>query len=346
MMMWQSTGYRSLFPAAAAVLLCVACGAIPDYRTLVAVDLHPPEFLGATAPDPLTVLLRFDETIRPLPDTVSIAPALPISSVRAEEGSLVVALGSSQRVGERYAITASVEDEHRNSTSVVTSFYGFNSELPSVLINEFITQGSSTHPDLVELRVVVAGNTAGMCLYEGMPSNWDDRIVLPAIRVSAGDYLLVHFKPEGVPEEIDEVTATDLSGGIDASPAAFDLWVEGGSGLSGNNGVLSLYSCPGGRILDAVVYSNRTSESDTSYGGFGSLDVYARVVELESTGQWMHASEHIVPEDAVDPEDSTATRSICRARDGVDTDSNGDWHITPTSGSTFGGPNNDEVYVP
>ena len=332
--------------AAAATLLCVSCGAIPDYRTLVAVDLHPPEFLGAMATDAHTVVLRFDEEIRSLPDTVSIVPATAVSTVRADGSSLVVALSTSQRIGEHYTLSASVEDEHRNSTSIVTSFYGFNDDLPSVIINQFITQGSSTHPDLVELRVLEAGNTAGMCLYEGMPSNWDDRIVLPPIRVSTNDFVLVHFKPEGVPEEVDEVAATDLSGGLDASATAYDLWVDGGTGLSGNNGVLSLFSCPGGDILDAVVYSNRTADSDTAYGGFGSLDVYARVLELEKSGQWEHSAEHITPEDAVDPEDSTATRSICRASDGSDTNSRGDWHITPTSGSTFGETNSDEVYAP
>jgi hypothetical protein len=52
------------------------------------------------------------------------------------------------------------------------------------------------------------------------------------------------------------------------------------------------------------------------------------------------------PEDVVDPEDSTATRSMSRGSDGADTDTAADWHITPTSGYTFGGPNTDEVYEP
>lgn len=332
--------------AALAALLCFACGAIPDYRTLTAVDLHPPEFLGATATDPRTVVLRFDEKVRALPETVAVVPDVGVSSVRADGSTLVVGLSTSQLVGERYTLSASVEDEHRNSTSIVTSYYGFNGDLPGVLINEFTTQGSSTHPDLVELRVLDAGNTAGLCLYEGMPSNWDNRIVLPPIQVSRGDYVLVHFKPQGIPEEVDEVDATDLSGGLDASASAYDLWVDGGDGLSGNNGVLSLFGCPGGSLLDAVVYSNRTSDSDSDYGGFGSLDVYTRVLELEKHGQWVHLGAHIAPEDAVDPDDSTATRSICRGSDGGDTDSRADWHITPTSGSTFGEVNTDEVYVP
>ncbi len=332
--------------ALASVWLGAACGPIPDYRTLVEVDLHPPEFLGALARDSRRVVLRFDETVVALPKSVSLTPNVDIESVRGEDCELVVTLSSNQAVGTAYAIEASVEDTCGNSTSVITSFYGFNPDVPALLINEFITQGSTTHPDLVELLVLESGNTAGMCLYEGMPGNWDNRIVLPSIDVEAGDYLLVHFKPQGLAEEIDEVELTDLSGGLDASLAAYDLWVERGDGLSGNNGVLSLFRCPGGDIIDAVVYSNRTSDSDSNYGGFGSRDVYERVLELEPSGQWKRNGAHIAPEDAVDPDPSTATRSMCRGSNAGDSDSRADWHITPTSGSTFGEVNSDEVYVP
>ena len=329
-----------------AALFGNSCGPIPDYRTLVEVDLHPPQFLGAVAVDPRTVLLRFDEKVIERPATTTIVPETAISSVAADGELLTVCLGSDQAIGTEYAVEVSVEDECRNSTTVLTKFYGFNPDLPRVLINEFITQGSTTHPDLVELWVAERGNTAGMCLYEGVQQNWDDRLILPPIAVEPGDYLLVHFKPQGLPEEVDETERTDISGGLDSSLNAFDLWVRQGGGLSGNNGVLSLYSCPGGRILDAVVYSNRTSESDTNYAGFGSADVYARVCALEAAGAWTFTGEHIAPEDAVNPDPSTATRSIARDSRSGDTDGRSDWHITPTSGSTFGELNGDAVYVP
>ncbi len=324
----------------------LSCGPIPDYRTLVEVDLHPPQFLGAVSESSQTVVLRFDEAVVALPETVSIVPALPIHAVEAQEDEVVIALDSPQVVGEHYAVELCVEDAHRNSTTLIAGFYGFNPHLPRLLINEFITQGSSTHPDLVELCALTGGNTAGMCLYEGMPPNWDDRMVLPPIEIAAGEFILVHFKPQGIEEEVDEVTDKELSGGLDASPEAYDLWVAGGSGLSGNNGVLSLYSCPDGSILDAVVYSNRTSESDTDYAGFGTKDVYERVCALEPTGEWLFSGDHLAPEDAIDPDPSTSTRSVARGREPTDTNLRTDWHITPTSGATFGAPNTDEVYVP
>lgn len=321
-----------------------SCGPIPDYRALTEVDLHPPQFLGALAPDARTVALQFDEEVSALPASVSVAPAVEVVGVRAHGSELIISLAADQRAGAAYTVEASVEDPGRNSTTVITTFYGFNPSLPELLINEFITQGSGNHPDVVELLVIKGGNTAGICLYEGVAANWDDRKVLPPIEVLPGDFLLVHFKPQGLPEELDETAGPDLSAGLDASPGAYDLWVKGGSGLSGNNGVLSLYSCPNGTILDAVVYSNRTASSDTDYGGFGSRSVWERVQEIERAGQWRTAGEKIIPEDAVNPDDSTSTRSISRSRSRVDTNGPADWHITPTSGASFGSENTDAVY--
>ena len=51
------------------------------------------------------------------------------------------------------------------------------------------------------------------------------------------------------------------------------------------------------------------------------------------------------PEDGVDPEGSTGTRSICRAA-GEDTDTRRVWHIVPTRQASFGRENSQEVYIP
>ena len=221
-----------------------------------------------------------------------------------------------------------------------------------MLINEVTTQGSSTHPDVVELRLHSAGNLGGLTLYAGAPSEHDGRIVFPAVDLPAESYVVAHFKPEGLAEEINELTDPTASGGLDASDTGWDFWVDGASGISGNNGAVSLYAQPGGRLIDAIVYSNRTSDSDERYRGFGSKSALAMVDRVAADGGWLAAGAGgadaalLRPEDAVDPEDSTATRSISRGTDGADTDTAADWHITPTSGYSFGAPNTDEVYVP
>ena len=164
--------------------------------------------------------------------------------------------------------------------------------------------------------------------------------------VVAGDYVVVHFRPQGIPEEINETTDRAASGGRNASPDAWDYWVSGGTGLSTNNGVLSLVENPLGGYIDAVIYSNRTSESDTRYRGFGSRKMLARADAVVEAGQWVAAGRAVVPEDAIPSGASTATRSMSRRSDGRDTNSAADWHITPTRGSTPGSVNTDEVHAP
>jgi hypothetical protein len=181
-------------------------------------------------------------------------------------------------------------------------------------------------------------------IYQGTSSSYDDRLVFPAFPIRAGQYLLVHFKPEGIPEEIDETGDPGISGGLDACDTAFDFWVPGGAGLSGNNGVISLYGNPGGAVVDGVVYSNRTSDSDLLYGGFGTRAAWERAQELVRDGGWRIDGEVVCPEDAVDPEGSTGTRSLCRDAGSTDTDSREDWHIVPTLGFSFGTANSEEVH--
>ena len=69
--------------------------------------------------------------------------------------------------GEKGILQGAVEDNARNSLYFTISLYGYNDRVPKVLINEFTTQGSSAHPDRVELLVLEAGDTAGMVFYDG-----------------------------------------------------------------------------------------------------------------------------------------------------------------------------------
>jgi len=194
--------------------------------------------------------------------------------------------------------------------------------------------------------VLADGNLGGVVFYVGSPESCDARLVFPPLEVKAGSFVVVHLKPSGDPSEVDETTDPAASGGRDASSTAWDFWLRDGSGLPGNNGCVSICERPGGPCRDAVLWSNRTAESDEQYGGFGSEVMRARAEELSRCGAWVGAGGKISPEDAVNPEGSTGTRSICRSSASVDTNSASDWHIVPTRKASFGSENSDEVYVP
>jgi hypothetical protein len=325
--------------------LFASCGPFIDIRERLEPDVSPPLLLGIRAVSETEVEIAFDEPPCCQPESIRTDPPLQLAAVRSEGCTLILYLAG-QLPGRPYRLEAVVEDEKGNGLHFLALFYGFNPDVPELLINEFTTRGTGNHPDTVELKAVAGGNMGGLVIYEGTPGNFDDRLVFPAFEVQAGDFLLVHFKPQDVPEEIDETEDKAASGGLDASELAYDFWVPAGSGISGNNGVISLYERPGGKILDGVLYSNRTSDSDQSCGGFGTRDSLERAEELTADGGWQITGERVRPEDALSPEGSTGTRSLCRDRASTDTDSAADWHIVPTLGFTFGMENSDEVYAP
>ena len=344
---------RNIFSALAAVLLPAACGPLASVRELAEADLTPPTLLEVTAPAAGRLELGFDEPCTLDAKELRCEPPLELEPLADDSGSppapdtRVLLRTGEQHPGREYLLEAAAEDARGNRLTFLARFHGFNPRVPGLLLNEVTPRGSGSHPDLLELLVTADGDMGGLTLYQGTPHSWQDRLVFPSFPVSAGDFILVHFKPEGLPEELDETESRNVSGGLDACETAFDHWIrEGSGGLSGNNGVLSLYARPGGPLLDGLLYSDRTSASDETWRGFGTAATLERAEELVRDGGWRIAGERVQPEDAVSPEGSSGTRSIGRSSAPVDTDGREDWHVVPTRGATFGAVNCDEVYTP
>jgi hypothetical protein len=330
--------------AAATLGLLAACSPLPWPRGSEP-DLRPPGIEEVNATGPGSVVVAFDEEAALEAGSVRIEPPLAVREV-SPAGRAVTITVDDQVPGRAYRLEATARDGRGNSTTFLAEFYGFNGRVPGVLINEFTPRGSSDHPDLLELKVLADGDLGGVVLYVGTPSDFEARLVFPSFEVAGGSYLVVHCRPTGDPAEIDETGDPAASGGADASPSTRDFWFRGSAGLGGNNGVISIYERPGGRILDGVLYSNRTSDSDERYRGFGTSDVLERAEELVRDGGWRVVGASVAPEDGVSPEGSTATRSLCRSSTSIDTDARTDWHVVPTRGSTFGADNRDEEYAP
>jgi hypothetical protein len=324
--------------------LVAGCGPVPDSRS-AEVDLRPPLVQAVDTAGPDEIRILFDEDAWLMVEKTEIRPPLAISGV-TEAAKEIVIRGEAQVPGRAYTLEAEARDARGNSASFFADFYGWNPRVPRLLINEFTPRGSGNHPDLIELKVCSEGDMGGVVLYLGTPESFDERLVFPSFQVSRGSFIVVHCKPTGEPVEVNETADTAASGGLDASDHAFDFWIPGATGLPGNNGVLSLYERPGGKILDGVLYSNRSSQSDERYRGFGSAEMLARADELVKAGGWKPAGARVLPEDGVSPEGSTGTRSIGRGSASADTDTSEDWHVVPTRKASFGAENSDEVYAP
>ncbi len=307
-------------------------------------DLQPPQLQALAMEGPHLIVARFNEVTSVSPEDIIIQPHLGALEVSVEDSTISVTTERAAEVGRPYTVEATARDEAGNTLTFMLRVTGYNPSPARLIINEFTCQGSGNRPDLVELLVTESGNLGGVAFYAGSPREHAGSLTFPSVRVESGDFILVHLKPEGIDQEINEIDATDLSGGRNAHSEARDFWMAEPTGLSGNNGAVSLYAYQDGPLLDAVVYSNRSYDPEARYGSFGTKAAQLMIEEVVEDGGWIIAGERVRPEDAVDPEDSTATRSISRGSDSADTDRAADWHITPTSGSTFGAVNTDQVY--
>jgi hypothetical protein len=180
-----------------------ACGPEADGRAAAEIDLTPPVLLAAACSGPGSAEMRFSEPVTLVAGSFASDPPLELSAARPEGDRLLLDTGA-QTPGGLYLVELTVADARGNTAALVVPLYGFNPDVPALLINELTVRGSSTHPDIVELRLASAGDMGGLVLYNGTAGSWTDRIVFPAFRVEAGDFVLAHFKPEGVPEEVDD----------------------------------------------------------------------------------------------------------------------------------------------
>ncbi|MFH2113623.1 MAG: hypothetical protein ABIJ86_03840 [Spirochaetota bacterium] len=359
---------RSSLMLGFAVLALSSCIPDPVIAVFEPGDLRPPAVVSWGATGPAELLVVFDEAVRADPGAFDVARRLTgqdgigdglpgdagarlVSVVSVMGGSstegVLVVLDGDQEPGLAYVLTGLVSDSAGNLSSFVLPYWGFNADPARLVINELLTEGTSSRPDAIEFFVHQGGDLAGLALFIGSPGLHDLRYVFPACSAAEGDFIILHLKTQGLPEELDELEDVMLSGGIDASTVARDFWVRGDPGaLSGKNGVVSLCVSPTGAIMDAVAYSERTSESDSKYGGFGTAAFRDRVTEIAAYGAWVIEGGSPAPEDCAHSTGTTSTRTICRSSDSMDSDTASDWHLVPTKGISLGRANSDEVYVP
>lgn len=307
--------------------LCT-CEAQPPqeiFNVLAQKDHKIPVFLGSEAIALDTVVYRFDETVFCQKEDFNVVDGYhTIVSIVPMENTVSITFDKALEAGKRITVTGQVADSGGNTLWFSAGCWGRNDRIPMLLINEFTTKGSKNNPDQVELLALSAGNLAGITLYDGIGPFFDSECILSTCDVAQGDYIVITYG-----EEI---------------PPASELEFYGGpTGLGANNGVLTLCEFPEGPIIDAVLYSNRTSSSDSTYGGFGTKKVQERAALLAESGHWL-PNDPLIPEAGIDSTSSTATRSMCRDPDPIDTNSRADWHIVPTGKASFGAQNTAQRY--
>ena len=305
---------------AAAMLLAVLLGCSHDpepeevFNILGGADSVSPSLVSVQPISNTIIRLEFSEPVRVYGSSFE-----PLTA-RSDGKFIFVSLDASLKPGTQSYVHGRVKDYSGNTTGFTIQVWGFNPDLPEILINEFTTKGTAKSPDRTELRVMGPGNINGMTLYNGVPDNFDSYVVFGDIDVESGDMVVVWWTEE-IPEHV-------------AGEKVIDICAGTGEGLSSNNGAIVLCATPslGADVLDAVIYSNFSA----SYDGYGTRSAKERADWVFASGAWEG--------DPLDSTASTATRSMSRLPDGRDSDGSADWIVTVTGGSTFGAANSSEAY--
>ncbi len=319
------------------VLMLIGCLPFLDWREPLELDYKPPVLVGWEVVSAEKVRLEFNEEVVAMGNEKEFL--LEASGTVVEMNYL-----NPMEPGKEVKGAIVVEDRFKNRLELLLSLYGYNPNVPELKLNELRLNGSGKRLDMAEMICLSSGSLAGVTFYRGLPGDYDFFFVFPNVQVEKGDYIVLHVAPTGDPSEINEVSRKDEASGLEVEANAWDFWLPKKEGLSGTNGVLSIAKAPGGELLDAIIYSNRNSLSDTTYRGFGSTTNLLRAEKLVELGHWKIANEEIAPEDCVNPSASTSTRTLCRDLIPTDTNSTSDWYVVNTSESSIGLPNSTNYY--
>ena len=297
--------------------LAMACAQPDDELALVNAfldkDNKPPVLLTVNSIASSIVRLDFDEQVKVYGKSFSPLVA------RADGKSVYVTLNSSLKGGSQAQLTGRVQDYYGNTTGLEVNVWGYNPNLPKLVINEFTTKGTDDNPDRVELFALTSGNLAGVALYSGIPDNYDAMYVFQDIDISAGDHVTVAFVDED--DEQDNTKAN---------------YFCTSDKLPNDNGILVLAASPspGAEILDVALYSKY--REDAEY--FGTNTLTQRAQWARSNGTWDGP--------AIDSTKSTSKRSMARILNSEDSNTLSDWYIAtyPRKEDGFGKANTAEEY--
>lgn len=322
------------------VLFC-SCENI-DKIPFIPSDLSPPPFVALNIIDTHSISIESDESIYFKSESYYSRENLIIKEVNKKENSLIVTLSQEMVPGFEYCSEFRIEDENGNSLSFISKFYGFNPNIPKLVINEFIVKGTKTNPDKIELFVINGGNMAGVTLFNGSKNNYDYSFTFPQMEVKTGEYIVVRSTSDKYNSECIEIDDLSIENDSKFIEDVRDIRIDNFK-LSSTNGVIGLYSEPYGYILDAVVYTKNYNDESKNYRNFGLSKTMNRVDEIAEDHGWLGKYDLIFPDDSIYIGNSTTTRSLNRT-DHYDSDKNDDWHTVATSNATFGYENSLNYY--
>jgi hypothetical protein len=268
-----------------ALCLCLwACSPKPIGIFAPLGDIRPPAVLDAGQTDSQSFTILFDEDVLPVISSYAFDPSDISVTPNAEGPVLKLTLNPEAEPGIDCSLSGEVKDTSGNSTRFLFGFVGYNASPARLRLNEVQpgknTAASNFHRDYIELLTEEPGNLGGIQL------QWSSSVKLisytfPPCLVQAGELIVLHCSPEGIPEEVDESdTDVSLSGGVDSSPEGRDFWSDAGV-IPDGTGIIVLRCRAGAPVEDGLFFAEqgKTGELDSTKIA-GLLD------EMVAQGVW------------------------------------------------------------
>lgn len=233
--------------------------------------------------------------------------------------SVTLTLPFTLDMGEKYTLALTYSKNGGNTTRSFFTLYGKNPDKAGLIINEVSTDGSRTNPDRIELLVTKRGNTGGMMITDDEKTTG---VVLPDMYVNKNDIIVIYWDTKSGKNTVIRDYEKNL----------YTYYIDGGmkSTLISTTGALLLYDEVGGKVIDALLYSDFTEAS------MKKEDFLSLLAFLEEEGEW--------DGDPVSSIHVTSSRVLARLPGGIDTDSADDWFTTAARCSSFGEPNTYSPY--
>jgi hypothetical protein len=241
-----------------------------------------PAILAAAATAADRVEITFDRSLDPasvLADGSQFTFDGGLTATAATtNGRTVTVTTGPQTAGTTYTVTvaASVTSRYGDALGTANSatFVGFGLPAAQVIINE-LNPNISGNKDLIELKVLRGGSTAGLTLYQDLNTLL---ATLPSVEVATGDFILIHMTPgdDSAPETLskNEAPQATYAANVDT---AWDF--HGGNTHITYSGRLIVLKDGNGDIVDGVPFFKPTPPAA----------FWQNVVDLQAAGQWLPA---------------------------------------------------------
>ena len=335
----------------------VSCKITPEGIELSTGDFSAPELLEFTAQTANEIAVSFSEDVRLTSVHITSEPGgVVFESARASNELAAVqklTLARNMEAGEKYRFSGIAEDRKGNSLSFSVGFSGYNPRVPLLVLSEIRNEYSSStlasgamsrKIEFIELYAVESGNLAGVTVFSANDGS-DCIYEFPPCEVRAGEYIVLHYRKydDGCVDETDGNLT--LAVGSDAT-AARDFWVNNTTARLGKSDVILLRARAGGKLLDAVLYSE---SAKTAWKN----DVVRKAAEeAAASGLW---TEGAAVSAAIVSDDTTTTRTLSRqnipaivAAQSYSGSFNGKtkWLVTVGSSASPGTPNSSVPFRP